>query len=473
MRNAVTYDTIGNLLTEILYNAKGAIAEQNDLAIGRKTVYTYDESGRLLRTLQPGYSDISTMVQGGVTYTYTYDSLNQLTAVATSDNSYTAAFSYDSGGNLTSKTVNGQTYTYSYGDTEWKDLLTAYNGEAITYDQIGNPLNYRGKTLTWTGRRLDSLTQNGSTNTYLYNADGIRTQKTVNGTATEYFLNGSAILAEKTGDTVNWFIYDDSGDVLGLIHNGTAYYYLKNQQDDVLAIVDSSGTVVGQYTYDAWGKVLSVTGSIAQINPIRYRSYYYDTETGWYYLQSRYYDPEIGRFVSADDTDYLGASGTVRGYNLFAYCENNPVNYSDETGRFRITTGYIGWIGSLIIGVASLIFRIINIGRDIRSIRNLTKSRIATLIITALPYGSAYVTSEIISFLSSCAVATALAATSLSFVMACATGGMGTVIKTAISFVSTYFLPSIITSVQMIYYAYKYRRGCRLTFTWGGVSARF
>ena len=306
MRNAVTYDTIGNLPTEILYNAKGAVAEQNDLAIGRKTVYTYDESGRLLRTLQPGYSDISTsydvmnrvtgmqyrfagqqqsasfaygadgrkgnatllngaqrtttydslnretaasigalsraisyvnvsgnrtttlpasviytgggntllnvsytydavgniatMVQDGVTYTY--DSLNQLTAVATSDNSYTAAFNYDNGGNLTSKTVNGQTYTYSYGDTEWKDLLTAYNGESITYDQIGNPLSYRGKTLTWTGRRLDSLTQNGSTNTYLYNADGIRTQKTVNGISTEYFLNGSTILAEKTGDTV-------------------------------------------------------------------------------------------------------------------------------------------------------------------------------------------------------------------------------------------------------------------------------
>ena len=181
--------------------------------------YTYDAVG-----------NISTMVQDGVTYTYAYDSLNQLTAVATSDNSYTAAFSYDNGGNLTSKTVNGQTYTYSYGDTEWKDLLTAYNGESITYDQIGNPLNYRGKTLTWTGRRLDTLTQNGVVNSYLYNADGIRTQKTVNGTTTEYFLNGSTILAEKTGDTVNWFIYDDSGDVLGLVHNGTAYYYLKTSR---------------------------------------------------------------------------------------------------------------------------------------------------------------------------------------------------------------------------------------------------
>ena len=317
LKRQLTYENVsGNRTTtlpaSVVYTGNG-----NTLL---NVSYTYDAVG-----------NIATMVQDGVTYTYTYDTLNQLTAVTTSDSSYTAAFRYDNGGNLTSKTVNGQTYTYTYGDTEWKDLLTSYNGETITYDAIGNPLSYRGKTLTWTGRRLDSLTQNGSTNTYLYNADGIRTQKTVNGTATEYFLNGSTILAEKTGDTVIWFIYDDS-DVLGLIHNGTAYYYLKNQQGDVLKIVDGSGNVVGSYTYDAWGKVLSATGDIAQANPIRYRSYYYDADTGLYYLQSRYYDPEIGRFISADDTQYLGASGTALGYNLFGYCENNPVNAADPSG---------------------------------------------------------------------------------------------------------------------------------------------
>lgn len=334
LKRQLTYENVsGNRTTSIPSAVSYQFGGSNLLNVN----YTYDAVG-----------NISTMVQDGVTYTYTYDSLNQLTAVATSDNSYTATFSYDNGGNLTSKTVNGQTYTYSYGDTEWKDLLTAYNGESITYDQIGNPLSYRGKILTWTGRRLDTLTQNGSTNTYLYNADGIRTQKTVNGTATEYFLNGSTILAEKTGNTVNWFIYDDSGDVLGLIHNGTAYYYLKNQQGDVLKIVDGSGNVVGSYTYDAWGKVLSVTGEIAQANPIRYRSYYYDAETGLYYLQSRYYDPEIGRFISADDTQYLGASGTALGYNLFGYCENNPVNAADPTGTLTISA----WIVSAALDTA-------------------------------------------------------------------------------------------------------------------------
>lgn len=112
------------------------------------------------------------------------------------------------------------------------------NFSAILDQQEYCPLSYRGKTLTWTGRRLDSLTQNGSTNTYLYNADGIRTQKTVNGTATEYFLNGSTILAEKTGDTILWYLYDSDGTIWGFTYNGTAYYYVKNMQDDVLAIVD-------------------------------------------------------------------------------------------------------------------------------------------------------------------------------------------------------------------------------------------
>ena len=101
-------------------------------------------------------------------------------------------------------------------------------------------------------------------------------------------------------------------------------------QDDVLAIVDGSNNIVGSYTYDAWGKVLSATGGIAQINPIRYRSYYYDAETGLYYLNSRYYDSEIGRFVNADNQL---ATGDMTGMNLFAYCGNNPVTRTDSTGE--------------------------------------------------------------------------------------------------------------------------------------------
>lgn len=120
------------------------------------------------------------------------------------------------------------------------------------------------------------------------------------------------------------------------------YYYLVNTQGDVSAILDSSGKLAASYDYDAWGnctvydssaKVLTDPTSIANLNPLRYRGYYYDAETGFYYLQSRYYDPAICRFINADG---LFTDGFV-GANLFAYCANNPVNTTDPTGNFAIT----------------------------------------------------------------------------------------------------------------------------------------
>ena len=281
------------------------------------TAYTYDNNG-----------NIASMSVGGVTYTYTYDAQNQLTSVTDGTNS--ASYSYDNGGNITSKTVNGVTTAYGYGDTNWKDKLTSYDGQSITYDAIGNPLSYRGMTMSWTGRRLNSITNGGTTGSYLYNADGIRTKKTVGSVTTDYFLDGSTILAEKTGNNVIWYICDSDGDILGLINDGAPYYYLKNAQGDVVSIVDANNNIVGSYTYDAWGKVLSVTGSIAQINPIRYRGYYYDTETNLYYLQSRYYDPETGRFINADGLFSSGITTT----NMFSYCCNNPIVSADESGHF-------------------------------------------------------------------------------------------------------------------------------------------
>jgi len=122
--------------------------------------------------------------------------------------------------------------------------------------------------------------------------------------------------------------------------NGTNYYYLVNLQGDVMGIVDSTGNIVVNYTYDAWGNRLSVTGSMAAtlgtLNPLRYRGYVYDQETGFYYVSSRYYDPEIGRWISPEPNVYYGefdeAAGLL-GYNVYAYCANNPVMFKDETGE--------------------------------------------------------------------------------------------------------------------------------------------
>ena len=133
------------------------------------------------------------------------------------------------------------------------------------------------------------------------------------------------------------YLYDSSGRVQGFIYNDTYYYFQKNLQGDVVRILNSSGEVVTEYTYDAWGNVLTTTGSLAstvgRYNPFRYRGYYYDEETGFYYLQSRYYDPTVGRFLNADGI--IGANGGIEGYNMFAYCNNNPVIFADDNGYIR------------------------------------------------------------------------------------------------------------------------------------------
>lgn len=187
---------------------------------------------------------------------------------------------------------------------------------------------------------------NDNSITYKYNSDGIRTQKRVFDDVAsayithDYMLDGTKILSETVTDNAYYnsytlyYVYDASGSITGLHYNNQPYYFQKNIQGDILRILDRTGTAVVEYTYDAWGNILSVTGSMAstlgQYNPFRYRGYYYDSETEWYYLNSRYYDPEIGRFINADA--FIGANGGLQGYNMFAYCNNNPVMFYDPSG---------------------------------------------------------------------------------------------------------------------------------------------
>ena len=208
----------------------------------------------------------------------------------------------------------------------------------ITYDEIGNPLAYRdGYAFTWQyGRRLSSISHNGDSISYTYDPDGIRTSKTVNGTTTKYHVMNGTLLGQTKGSDTIVFLYDEKASKYGFDYNGTKYYYIFNVQGDVIGILNQSGSQIVSYQYDPWGKVLSVSGSeastIGQINPIRYRGYYYDTETGFYYLQSRYYDPTTRRFLNADKI--AGQLGDDQSHNIFAYCRNNPINLVDPTGHY-------------------------------------------------------------------------------------------------------------------------------------------
>ena len=184
----------------------------------------------------------------------------------------------------------------------------------------GNPLSYRGKTLAWqNGRQLAGLTEEGLSASYTYNDSGIRTGKTLNGTETTYYLNGTAIHTQITGNERMDFLYDETGSLLGFKYGGNSYYYIRNLQGDITGILNSAGEQIVSYTYDSWGKLLSTSGSaaetIGQKNPFRYRGYYYDAESGWYYLNSRYYDPELKRFICADTM----LSSSINGANVFSY----------------------------------------------------------------------------------------------------------------------------------------------------------
>ena len=137
----------------------------------------------------------------------------------------------------------------------------------------------------------------------------------------------------------------------GFYHHHNKFYQCTNLQGDVMYLVDSSGAEVAAYDYDPYGKIISATGSMAEVNPLRYRGYYYDSETGFYYLQSRYYDPEICRFINADS--YASTGQSLLGYNAFAYCGNNPVMRIDHGGDFWMLIGAA--VGAVVGGAVSAI----------------------------------------------------------------------------------------------------------------------
>ena len=344
------------------YDALQRLTAKNTVRTGLTLAQTYSYktiSGNRTSTLISG---LTQKINGSTTdsYTYTYDSLGNITAInrngtqssyaydiqnqltASSEGNIRYVYTYDTYGNIlsvqkyddTDESVLLSTDTYTYGNSQWLDRLTAFNGVSITYDAIGNPLSYyngSSYTFTWNGRELAKAVKGGVMTTYKYGADGLRTQKTVGSTVYNYYYADGRLVRQTWGSNYMDFLYDESGNAYSFVYNGTQYYYVRNLQGDVVKILNTSGGVVASYTYDTWGKVTNSGNVVGQYNPIRYRGYYYDTDTGFYYLQSRYYDPAIKRFISADT--YINANGDLLGFNMYAYCGNDPVIYADYSGE--------------------------------------------------------------------------------------------------------------------------------------------
>ena len=202
------------------------------------------------------------------------------------------------------------------------------------------------------------LSHNGVNSFYAYNADGQRIKKICSGTIYNYYYSDGALVRQTGGGNTIDFLYDENGSVYSIVYNGTQYYLVKNLQGDVTQIRSVYGTVLVEYVYDAWGNVLDISGTYAstlgQNNPIRYRGYYYDSETSLYYLNSRYYDPANRRFLNADNIGYLGTGSNLTGYNLFVYCGNNPVTGYDPAGTLDWGNLFKG-SGWLAVGVTAIV----------------------------------------------------------------------------------------------------------------------
>ena len=222
--------------------------------------------------------------------------------------------------------------------------------------------------MTWDGRELTSLTNTNQTISYTYGSDGYRTSKTVNGETIDYtYIEGKLTLVDVVFGEL-YFNYDDKGNLGRIKYTKTDGTYTNNfivvnSRGDVEAIYDTNGSLLARYTYDTWGNIISVKDAsgnsitdethIANLNPIRYRGYQYDEETGFYYLNSRYYDPEVGRFINADDIGIISIDPTsLYDKNLYAYCDNNPVSRSDSQGDFWETAFDVISLGASIVEVA-------------------------------------------------------------------------------------------------------------------------
>ena len=346
-----TYDALGRITNEV---------DSTDTSFNNH--YEYDAFGRLIRENNKSLDK---------TYVYEYNESGNITAAKT--------YAYTTGAVSGSYTSSN---SYSY-DTTQKDRLTAFNGKSITYNSSGCPISYDDWTYSWSKGKFAGLSNFSSVkgrNNYTYTYDGygrrvskkylfmkgtqsMATYITSANTTYTYDTSGR-LINETTVTSYNNFtsttteivyLYSDSG-IVGMVYtaNGTSstYYFDRNIKGDIIGIYDTSGTKIVNYSYDAWGNCTISSSSnltIAKANPIRYRGYYFDAESGFYFLNARYYNPAWRRFISPDDTAYLDPD-TPNGLNLYAYCNNDPVNYADPTGHFAVTAGFL--IGSILIGAA-------------------------------------------------------------------------------------------------------------------------
>ena len=345
-----TWNTGTPFVTKYHYMAGANGSQSSQVAsvdIGsQKIMYTYDGNG-----------NITSITDSQGTTTYACDELNRLVREDNHQLCKTVTYLYDAAENIQKKCTYALTTAqnlpalpeaasvYAYDDV-WRDKLVSVDGKAITYDAIGNPLTYGAWSMEWTqGKRLASMNSGDGGNTlmFTYDESGMRLSKLdfAGSKNHKYTIAGDKLTGERCENMdgsvlyTTQFVYDSAGEAVSMVYNGVEYYFVRNGQRDVTGLIDGNGNIVVHYTYDSWGQLLKVEGNteLGYRNPLRYRGYIADDETGLYYVGSRYYDPVVGRWISADDVETL-TDNSLDNKNLYAYCDNNPVCREDIEGNF-------------------------------------------------------------------------------------------------------------------------------------------
>ncbi|AFQ43995.1 RHS repeat domain-containing protein [Desulfosporosinus meridiei] len=340
-------------LTEFFYNEQGA---QSRIKNGATEIYQdFDNAGRLTGQTVIGSSkldlknsyyangQVNTYKEDGTTHTFVYDFAKRLASWNNGTN--TVTYNYDKAGNL--KNPHGLNLTFN----EVNEVI------GYLYDDAGNLTQDNKYKYTWDQQGQLTTVKNLSDTvlaSYTYHPNGLRKTKTVGSTMNYHYDETNLIrITNGSGATVWTFTWADGKPVSMTNASGTTFYYVTNFRGDVIRIMDGNGNFVASYSYDPWGKVLSVTENAAVAGqPIRYASYAYDTETQLYYLQARYYDPETARFVSRDPDG--GDQDNPISQNLYAYGNDDPVNNVDPDGQWAITLGAIGPAGWFLLGALTI-----------------------------------------------------------------------------------------------------------------------
>ena len=312
--------------THYEYDSMGNITKRQDKlqdTIESESSYKYDQLGRLIEEVYPN-GDIET---------FTYDTNgNMLThQIKNEDGNLTTNEKYSYSSIMKDQLVSIQNVLTGSMIKEYK-YENSYKGNPTSIITEGVREN-----LTWEGRKLKQI---GTRVHFDYNEDGIRIRKQGVNFVENYILDGSNMIglhhSSEDGSYEMYFNYDEQGELIGLSSEGKEYFYIRDITGNITKIVDEDGRCVVQYTYDAWGnfnQIIYRNCLVAHHNPFVYKGYFFDEETGWYYLKSRYYDPTIRRFISADNYEYLD-SESLNGINLYSYCGNSPVLGYDPEGTW-------------------------------------------------------------------------------------------------------------------------------------------